>query len=106
MKFHDKEKTEFDILPGFNDSQKDSMTIRRSKSAFPSMSIGKSSFSSKGSMTLTGESKVTLPATNYMISLGKYRVLLLLNHLTDGFEPSDYVFYLYRREIRSRCFQT
>lgn len=100
MKYHDdvnniEEGSTFERL----DSRLESITIRKSKSEFPSLSIGKSTYRK------IGERKVTLPSTNYMISLAKLRVLSLLNHLLDGFEPTDYVFYMYRREINPEIFR-
>lgn len=40
-----------------------------------------------------------------MISLAKYWILVILNSLTDGYEPSDYIFYIYRREIHPEIFR-
>ena len=48
---------------------------------------------------------VTKPSKNYMISLVKYRILNILNHLLDGFEPDHYVYFLYRRELNPECFR-
>ena len=81
-------------------SVKDSITFKRSRSFTNSISIGKSM-----SQKSNGEDIITLPSTNYMISLAKLRVLLILNHLCDGFEPHEYVFYLYRRELSPEDFR-
>jgi hypothetical protein len=39
------------------------------------------------------------PSSNYMISMAKYHVLVLLNHLLDSHKATDYIYYLYRREL-------
>ena len=42
---------------------------------------------------------IAKPKNNYLLNLAKYRILNILNYLLDGFESTDYVFYLYRREL-------
>ena len=39
------------------------------------------------------------PSSNFKISLAKYHSLMILNALLDGFEITDYVYYILRREI-------
>jgi hypothetical protein len=96
-KSKDSEEEEADKL--LNNSKDQIATIRKSRSEFPSISIGKSSFRGMG------EDYVPRPSTNYMISLAKFRVLLILNHLLDGFEVDDYVYYLYRRSFTPTMFR-
>jgi hypothetical protein len=57
------------------------------------------------SKVLTDGKRVTLPSSNYTISLAKYRCWVILNHLLDGHDPSDYIYYLYRREISPDVFR-
>jgi inositol 1,4,5-triphosphate receptor type 1/inositol 1,4,5-triphosphate receptor type 3 len=102
MRYHDNEKDMASMvrrqLEDVNKSG--SITIRKSRTEFPSISIGKSKF-----RTLAGDVNVTIPSSNYMVSLAKYWTLLLLNNLTNGFEIDDYVYYLYRREIDPDIFR-
>ena len=45
------------------------------------------------------------PSSNFKISLAKYHCLMILNTLLDGFEKTDYVYYLLRREIDPMTFR-
>ena len=102
MEYHEDEFNYGKQLAQMNKSaiKNHSVTFRnKSKIGIPSISIGKSSIKK------LGNGEVTLPTTNYMISLCKYWTLLILNHLTDGYEASDYIFYIYRREINPEIFR-
>ena len=74
-----------------------------SKSALKSglnMSMSRSkSFTVQGFSQSDYSQIVAKPKNNYLLNLAKYRILNILNYLLDGFEPTDYVFYLYRREL-------
>ena len=100
MKHHESEDIYGEMLDHNRSLSKgNSTTFKRSRFDNPSLSIGKSSIKK------IGNAEITLPTTNYMISLAKYWMLLILNHLTDGHEPSDYIFYIYRREINPEIFR-
>ena len=101
MGYHEDEMEYGNKLNEINSSLSKAVTIGMTKSrlGLPSISVGRSS------LKHYGNSEVTLPTTNYMISLAKYWILLILNHLTDGYQPSDYIYYIYRREINPDIFR-
>jgi hypothetical protein len=99
MEYKGKDNEVDDVDSALNNSKDKIATIRKSRSEFPSISIGKSSFRDMG------VDYVPRPSTNFMISLAKFRVLLILNHLLDGFEVDDYVYYLYRRSFTPTMFR-
>jgi len=76
-----------------------SITVKSQRPLQSSISVGKSGFKR------VSEQNVARPSTNYMISLSKFRVLSILNHLLDGFEATDYVYYLYRRVLSPAIFR-
>ena len=61
--------------------------------------------SDQSSMKSSTAELITQPKTNFHISLAKYHVAQLLNHLLDGFQPSEYVYFLYRRELDPHLFR-
>ena len=70
-----------------------------------SKSIQKSKSITASTLNHLTEQVVTKPKLNFHISLAKYRILFILNHLLDGFKITDYVFYLYRRELNPDCWR-
>jgi hypothetical protein len=57
------------------------------------------------SQVLTGGEEIGLPSSNYKISQLKYRISVILNHLLNGYNERDYIYYLYRREIDPKVFR-
>ena len=71
-----------------------------------SMNMSRSmSFSNNDVSKIDYSQFIAKPKNNYLLNLAKYRILNILNYLLDGFESSDYVFYLYRRELNPQCFR-